>query len=156
MMLGTSCLAEAMRNDNVILKSDIEKKLCDIGYTVPMPLPDNMYYVPSFKELKEYLDVWEIKCRTLQQYKLEINDCDEFSDEFKVFVKRVFYKNNKNRTSPIAIFSVHACSNYNQSGVGHAFNLAVTFDEGLVYIEPFNGSVIKSFTVDDVKLVFVF
>lgn len=155
MLVGVSSCGIVAKEDTVRWER-IDRMIRDKGYTTPMPLPDRLYYRPTLGELKGYLNVWAEKCRMLPKYRLEVYDCDEFTDEFKVFMKRVFYLGHKESVSSLAIFNIYVCTDYNNTGRGHAFSLIVTIDEGIVYVEPMDGTIIKSFIVEDINLVYVF
>lgn len=117
----------------------------------PFVPSDKTYACPTSEWVTKHFYNW----LKLVQVKLGVskwqrtNDCDNFSARFAAFAPichSLTIADQPDAPEGIAVgeFWYHR----RDSGGGHAINFAITVDEGLIFIEPQNGSVLKLFDTE--------
>ena len=101
-------------------------------------IPDSEYWLLSRRDVEWILsDTWINK----YGYVTEGFDCDDSAMVFHAFCIQERYKRMKESNAsswvPFAIGQVWG-TKFNGKDMGHAINIAVTFDDGIILMEPQN------------------
>lgn len=108
---------------------------------VLLPLTDETYSAPRSDWLLKDFSVWykDVLNRLgAGTYLAEAQDCDDFADSFKVFAA-ICHR----RTGVKTALSVGVMHYFPREMTGHAINIALTSDKGIIYIEPQTGNMIN-------------
>lgn len=97
-----------------------------------MPL-DRVYAAPSISDVQKLIDA----TRPPLEYVTEAWDCDDYSRSFKEQLQRKWRAEGTNPL-PLAVGEVYAVIKINRTGeeVAHAFNVIMTDQGKLVWVEP--------------------
>ena len=111
-----------------------------------LAIPDNTYWLPSKRDLEWLVvDTFMEKYR----YKAEVFDCDDFALVLHAFVVQNRYieieqrKLSKDEWFPWAFGQVWG-TKFRGKPTGHAINICLTRDEGVILLEPQNDQIWKA------------
>lgn len=129
----------AQRNDIVSALHGVWPNLVDgMPYPSNLAIPDETYWLPKRSHLERVITVdWTERRAWLR----EIWDCDDFAFQFMCHIRNHVYElivDSRIHGPDAAQWAVGECwgTRFRKQDTGHAINVAITEDAGVLLIEP--------------------
>lgn len=116
--------------------------LTELQETTLVQAMDHLYFIDTEVAVitPEYLaninELWKKLLIVNSQYQTQGFDCDNFAEEYNVFIKKIFH--NHVGSDAYAEIAVWKLGHWFTDGYGHAANIVYT-TEGFYVVEPQNG-----------------